>query len=79
MAFSLTTETFIELEEDPKEDDESLRNSNKINRMKVSVADGNGPSMGKIAQSELILYLSACKVLDTALSFPPDKMPLFQM
>ncbi|KAM5278312.1 protein DOP1B isoform 2-T3 [Hipposideros larvatus] len=72
-------QTFIQLEEDLKEDDESLRNSNKINRMKVSVADGNGPLMGEIAQSELILYLSACKFLDTALSFPPDKMPLFQI
>ncbi|XP_057552795.1 protein dopey-2 isoform X2 [Hippopotamus amphibius kiboko] len=70
---------FIQLEEDLKEDDESLRNSNKINRMKVSVSEGNGPSMGEMPQSELILYLSACKFLDTALSFPPDKMPLFQI
>ncbi|XP_032325204.1 LOW QUALITY PROTEIN: protein dopey-2 [Camelus ferus] len=70
--------TFIQLEEDLKED-ESLRNSNKINRMKVSVSDGNGPSVGEIPPSELILYLSACKFLDTALSFPPDKMPLFQI
>ncbi|KAF6384613.1 DOP1 leucine zipper like protein B [Rhinolophus ferrumequinum] len=72
-------QTFIQLEEDLKEDDESLRSSNKINRMKVSVGDGNGPLMGEIAQNELILYLSACKFLDTALSFPPDKMPLFQI
>nr|KAF6473930.1 DOP1 leucine zipper like protein B [Rousettus aegyptiacus] len=70
-------QTFIQLEEDLKEDDEPLRNSNKIK--KVSVADGNGPLAGEIAQSELILYLSACKFLDTALSFPPDKMPLFQI
>nr|XP_020017526.1 protein dopey-2-like [Castor canadensis] len=35
--------------------------------------------MGEIPPSELILYLSACKFLDTALSFPPDKMPLFQI
>ncbi|XP_073928788.1 protein DOP1B isoform X1 [Castor canadensis] len=72
-------QTFIQLEEDLKEDDELLRNSNKINRIKVSVTDGNGPSMGEIPPSELILYLSACKFLDTALSFPPDKMPLFQI
>lgn len=25
------------------------------------------------------MYLSACKFLDTAIAFPPDKMPLFQM
>ncbi|XP_064183737.1 protein dopey-2 [Anguilla rostrata] len=30
-------------------------------------------------QNELDMYLSACKFLDTALSFPPDRMPLFQM
>uniref|UniRef100_A0A8D1D2K5 DOP1 leucine zipper like protein B n=2 Tax=Sus scrofa TaxID=9823 RepID=A0A8D1D2K5_PIG len=72
-------QTFIQLEEDLKEDDESLRNGNKVNRMKVAVSDGNGPSGGELPQSELILYLSACKFLDTALSFPPDKMPLFQI
>lgn len=54
---------------------QTYRNSNKINRTKVLVPD----SIGEIPQSELILYLSACKFLDTALSFPPDKMPLFQM
>ncbi|KAI5621394.1 protein dopey-2, partial [Silurus asotus] len=32
-----------------------------------------------ISQAELDLYLSACKFLDTAVSFPPDRMPLFQM
>ncbi|XP_036896509.1 protein dopey-2 isoform X1 [Sturnira hondurensis] len=68
-------QTFIQLEEDLKVDDELLRNSNKINRTKVLVPD----SVGEIPQSELILYLSACKFLDTALSFPPDKMPLFQI
>lgn len=30
-------------------------------------------------QAELDMYLSACKFLDTAVSFPPDHMPLFQM
>uniref|UniRef100_A0A2K5REA3 DOP1 leucine zipper like protein B n=1 Tax=Cebus imitator TaxID=2715852 RepID=A0A2K5REA3_CEBIM len=72
-------QTFTQLEDDLKDEDESLRGSNKVNRTKVSVPDGNGPSVGEIPQSELILYLSACKFLDTALSFPPDKMPLFQM
>ncbi|XP_008057256.1 protein dopey-2 [Carlito syrichta] len=72
-------QTFIQLEEDLKEEDESLRSCNKMNRVKVLVADANGPSLGEIPQSELILYLSACKFLDTALSFPPNKMPLFQI
>uniref|UniRef100_A0A8C7Q2A2 DOP1 leucine zipper like protein B n=1 Tax=Oncorhynchus mykiss TaxID=8022 RepID=A0A8C7Q2A2_ONCMY len=30
-------------------------------------------------QPELDMYMSACKFLDTALAFPPEKMPLFQM
>ncbi|XP_059542400.1 protein dopey-2 isoform X1 [Myotis daubentonii] len=71
-------QAFIQLEDNLKEDEESLRNSNKINKTKVSVPDGNGPSMGEMPQNELIFYLSACKFLDTALSFPPDQMPLFQ-
>lgn len=71
-------QTFIQLEEDLKGEEES-RNSNKINRVKVPAADGTGPSGGAVSPSDLIMYLSACKFLDTALSFPPDKMPLFQI
>lgn len=55
------------------------RNGNKVNRVKASAAEGPGPGAGEMAQSELGLYLSACKFLDTALAFPPDRMPLFQM
>ncbi|XP_050018014.1 protein dopey-2 isoform X2 [Alexandromys fortis] len=72
-------QTFIQLEEDLKEEDESLRNSHKTNRVKVPVADGSGPSGGAVSPGDLVMYLSACKFLDTALSFPPDKMPLFQI
>ncbi|XP_045140495.1 protein dopey-2 isoform X2 [Echinops telfairi] len=72
-------QTFTQLQEDLKEEDDSLRNSSKTSRAKASVPDGNGPSKGEIAHSELALYFSACKFLDTALSFPPDKMPLFQI
>uniref|UniRef100_A0A673WYB4 DOP1 leucine zipper like protein B n=1 Tax=Salmo trutta TaxID=8032 RepID=A0A673WYB4_SALTR len=38
---------------------------------------GNGPLT--FPQPELDMYMSACKFLDTALAFPPEKMPLFQM
>ncbi|XP_061483688.1 protein dopey-2 isoform X2 [Rhineura floridana] len=69
-------QTFIQLEEDLAEEEESAKNS-KISKQKTS--DGNGPLLGEIQQNELSLYLSACKFLDTALSFPPDKMQLFQM
>uniref|UniRef100_A0A8B9SJ42 DOP1 leucine zipper like protein B n=1 Tax=Anas platyrhynchos TaxID=8839 RepID=A0A8B9SJ42_ANAPL len=65
-------QTFLQLEEDLTEEDEP---SNKISKHKVS-GDGSGPD---IQQNELSLYLSACKFLDTALSFPPDRMQLFQM
>lgn len=43
----------------------------------VRGAVGNGPLA--FPQPELDMYLSACKFLDTALAFPPEKMPLFQM
>uniref|UniRef100_A0A674JPP2 Uncharacterized protein n=1 Tax=Terrapene triunguis TaxID=2587831 RepID=A0A674JPP2_9SAUR len=70
-------QTFIQLEEDLAEEDEP---SNKVSRQKTSAsADGSGPLLSDIQQNELSLYLSACKFLDTALSFPPDKMQLFQM
>ncbi|XP_058517634.1 protein dopey-2 isoform X1 [Ochotona princeps] len=72
-------QTFVQLEEDLKEEDESLRNGNKVNRVKASAAESPGPGEGEMAQSELGLYLSACKFLDTALAFPPDRMPLFQI
>ncbi|XP_048879071.1 protein dopey-2 isoform X1 [Brienomyrus brachyistius] len=40
---------------------------------------GPGRNGALFLQNELDMYLSACKFLDTALSFPPDRMPLFQM
>uniref|UniRef100_A0A8C0V978 DOP1 leucine zipper like protein B n=1 Tax=Cyanistes caeruleus TaxID=156563 RepID=A0A8C0V978_CYACU len=48
--------------------------------IKISKAKGSGDGSGaEIQPSELCLYLAACKFLDTALSFPPDRMQLFQM
>ncbi|XP_051481300.1 protein dopey-2 isoform X3 [Apus apus] len=68
-------QTFLQLEEDLTEEDEPSKNNSKISKQKVS-GDGSG---SEIQPNELSLYLSACKFLDTALSFPPDKMQLFQM
>uniref|UniRef100_A0A8D0H132 DOP1 leucine zipper like protein B n=1 Tax=Sphenodon punctatus TaxID=8508 RepID=A0A8D0H132_SPHPU len=68
-------QTFIQLEEDLTEEEES---SNKVSKQKA-LADGNGPLLCDIKQNELSLYLSASKFLDTVLSFPPDKMQFFQM
>ncbi|XP_060732022.1 protein dopey-2 isoform X2 [Tachysurus vachellii] len=36
-------------------------------------------SLKSFPRAELDMYLSACKFLDTAVSFPPEHMPLFQM
>lgn len=44
---------------------------------KTGRADKNGPV--NFSQTELDMYLSACKFLDTSLAFPPEKIPLFQM
>ncbi|XP_057266045.1 protein dopey-2 isoform X2 [Pezoporus wallicus] len=68
-------QTFLQLEEDLTEEDEPSKTNSKISKQKVS-SDGSGSD---IHQNELSLYLSACKFLDTALSFPPDRMQLFQM
>ncbi|XP_039397774.1 protein dopey-2 isoform X2 [Mauremys reevesii] len=73
-------QTFIQLEEDLAEEDEPSKSNSKVSRQKTSASgDGSGPLLSDIQQNELSLYLSACKFLDTALSFPPDKMQLFQM
>ncbi|KFO80762.1 Protein dopey-2 [Cuculus canorus] len=68
-------QTFLQLEEDLTEEDEPSKSNSKISKQKVS-GDASGTD---IQQNELSLYLSACKFLDTALSFPPDRMQLFQM
>ncbi|XP_042313382.1 protein dopey-2 isoform X2 [Sceloporus undulatus] len=71
-------QTFIQLEEELAEEEEPSKNNSKISKQKAS-SDGSSLLLGDIQQNELNLYLSACKFLDTALSFPPDKMQLFQM
>uniref|UniRef100_A0A8C3TY16 DOP1 leucine zipper like protein B n=1 Tax=Catharus ustulatus TaxID=91951 RepID=A0A8C3TY16_CATUS len=65
-------QTFLQLEEDLTEEEEP---ANKSSKGKGS-GDGSG---AEIQPNELCLYLAACKFLDTALSFPPDRMQLFQM
>ncbi|NXI38809.1 DOP2 protein, partial [Galbula dea] len=68
-------QTFLQLEEDLTEEDEPSKSNSRISKQKTS-GDGSGSD---IQQNELALYLSACKFLDTALSFPPDRIQLFQM
>ncbi|NWH89141.1 DOP2 protein, partial [Aegithalos caudatus] len=68
-------QTFLQLEEDLTEEEEPAKSNSKISKAKGS-GDGSG---AEIQPHELCLYLAACKFLDTALSFPPDRMQLFQM
>ncbi|KAI1885222.1 hypothetical protein AGOR_G00217950 [Albula goreensis] len=65
---------FVRLEKVLLEDREVPKNLNKGGR---GGHQRNGPVT--FSQNELDMYLSACKFLDTALSFPPERMPLFQM
>uniref|UniRef100_A0A8C2BCA4 DOP1 leucine zipper like protein B n=1 Tax=Cyprinus carpio TaxID=7962 RepID=A0A8C2BCA4_CYPCA len=46
---------------------------------KSKLRGGNDKNGLLFPQAELDMYLSACKFLDTAVSFPPEHMPLFQM
>lgn len=66
-------QAFIQLEEDLLE-----IISNKAGQ-KSPVKHGNGPYLLDLDQKELDMYFSACKFLDTALCFPQEAMPLFQM
>uniref|UniRef100_A0A8C1H2N2 DOP1 leucine zipper like protein B n=1 Tax=Cyprinus carpio carpio TaxID=630221 RepID=A0A8C1H2N2_CYPCA len=61
-----------------------------FNRLEKTLLDDKEVSKSKLQgghdkngllfpQAELDMYLSACKFLDTAVSFPPEHMPLFQM
>ncbi|NXY62016.1 DOP2 protein, partial [Callaeas wilsoni] len=68
-------QTFLQLEEDLTEEEEPSKSNSKMSKGKGS-GDGSG---AEIQPNELCLYLAACKFLDTALSFPPDRMQLFQM
>ncbi|KAM4795611.1 protein DOP1B [Rhinophrynus dorsalis] len=69
---------FVQLQEDLVEEEPPSK-SNKANKQKAAAAESNGPVYTEIQQGNLDLYLSASKFLDTSLSFPPDRMPLFQM
>ncbi|XP_078088895.1 protein DOP1B isoform X2 [Mustelus asterias] len=64
---------FMQLEEDLLE-----IVSNKASQ-KSTVNNGNRTLLLNMEQNDLDMYLSACKFLDTALGFPHEAMPLFQM
>ncbi|XP_038657508.1 protein dopey-2 isoform X2 [Scyliorhinus canicula] len=64
---------FMQLEEDLLE-----IVSNKAGQ-RPTVNNGNGSLLLDMEQNDLDMFLSACKFLDTALCFPHEAMPLFQM
>ncbi|XP_066563105.1 protein dopey-2 [Amia ocellicauda] len=68
-------QAFDQLEECLIEEEMTKRLSKSSGTQAVEV---NGCTL-TFPQTELDFFLSACKFLDTALSFPPDRMPLFQM
>ncbi|XP_069492220.1 protein DOP1B isoform X2 [Ambystoma mexicanum] len=72
-------QAFVQLQEELTVEDDSSKNNGKVYKQKPSGAESNGSLHCDVQQSGLDLYLAACKFLDTALSFPPEKMPLFQM
>ncbi|KAG7503861.1 hypothetical protein JOB18_046188 [Solea senegalensis] len=49
----------------------------KLAKVVRGALERNGPV--NFSQAELDMYLSACKFLDTSLTFPPEKIPVFQM
>ncbi|XP_060054660.1 protein dopey-2 [Erinaceus europaeus] len=65
--FSELIQKLILLEEELKEDEDAERSSRKASGAKEPAGE-----------ALLSVCLSACKFLDTALAFPPDRMPLFQ-
>ncbi|KAJ8246681.1 hypothetical protein GJAV_G00254230 [Gymnothorax javanicus] len=67
---------FVRLEKFLLDDKEVTKTGSKGSGARVG-PQRNGPL--EFSQNELHMYLSACKFLDTALSFPPEQMPLFQM
>ncbi|CAB1419810.1 unnamed protein product [Pleuronectes platessa] len=49
----------------------------KLAKVVRGAIERNGPV--NFSQAELDMYLSACKFLDTSLTFPPEQIPVFQM
>uniref|UniRef100_A0AAY5JXL7 Dopey N-terminal domain-containing protein n=1 Tax=Esox lucius TaxID=8010 RepID=A0AAY5JXL7_ESOLU len=64
--------TFVRLEK-------ALSEEKEVSKLTKVVRGTMGSVALNFPQSEMDMYLSACKFLDTALAFPPEKIPLFQM
>ncbi|KAL0963641.1 hypothetical protein UPYG_G00308960 [Umbra pygmaea] len=64
--------TFVRLEK-------ALTEEKEVSKLTKVVRGAMGSASLTFPKPELDMYLSACKFLDTALAFPPEKIPLFQM
>ncbi|XP_056610813.1 protein dopey-2 isoform X2 [Triplophysa dalaica] len=58
--------------------EKTLLDDKEVSKSKLRGGHDKNGFLG-FPQAELDMYLSACKFLDTAVSFPPEQMPLFQM
>uniref|UniRef100_A0A8C7CH99 DOP1 leucine zipper like protein B n=1 Tax=Oncorhynchus kisutch TaxID=8019 RepID=A0A8C7CH99_ONCKI len=72
LIFVCQIHTFVRLEK-------ALSEEKEVSKLTKVVRGSMGIGPLTFPQPELDMYLSACKFLDTALAFPPEKMPLFQM
>ncbi|XP_060785440.1 protein dopey-2 isoform X3 [Neoarius graeffei] len=57
--------------------EKALKEDKDVSKNKRGGQENN--NLRAFSQAELDMYLSACKFLDAAISFPPERMPLFQM
>uniref|UniRef100_A0A3Q3WXX8 Uncharacterized protein n=1 Tax=Mola mola TaxID=94237 RepID=A0A3Q3WXX8_MOLML len=59
--------------------DEDITSGPSVAGLETTYSGGNGFSTSYNSQRWLNLYLSACKLLDLALTLPPESLPQFQM
>ncbi|XP_055019947.1 protein dopey-1 [Boleophthalmus pectinirostris] len=73
-------QVFLLMEQELTADEDISRTSGpSVAGLETTYSGGNGFSTSYNSQRWLNLYLSACKLLDLALTLPPESLPQFQM
>ncbi|XP_072317403.1 protein DOP1A [Eucyclogobius newberryi] len=73
-------QVFLLMEQELTADEDISRTSGpSVAGLEATYSGGNGFSTSYNSQRWLNLYLSACKLLDLALTLPPESLPQFQM
>ncbi|XP_028985339.1 protein dopey-1 isoform X2 [Betta splendens] len=73
-------QVFLLMEQELTADEDMTRTSGpSVAGLETTYSGGNGFSTSYNSQRWLNLYLSACKLLDLALTLPPESLPQFQM